>query len=72
MKVGETIEARALDCDGGKLVRGVLLDKRGPIVLLDMPHGRWCFAEGARVLHGAAETSSAKISARPKRRKGKA
>lgn len=54
VNIGDTVSALALDCDGGDRVEGKLLDKRGALLLLDLPHGRWVFAEGARVLHGAA------------------
>jgi hypothetical protein len=64
MKVGELVSALALDCDGGRRVRGALLDKRGQLLLLDLPHGRWCFAKGARVVQDPAAAQKRRKRAR--------
>lgn len=55
-RIGAYVRARALRIDGGKLVRGVVLEVRGGLVLLDLPHGRWCELAGVKHLRKRGST----------------
>lgn len=42
VKVGQYVSAAPLPCDdGGEDVEGEVLDLRGGLALLGLPHGRW-------------------------------
>jgi len=53
-RVGDTVSAQPLPCDGAERVVGVVLAVQGSIVLLDRPHGRWVPLDGVELLPGVA------------------
>jgi hypothetical protein len=66
--VGDHVSAMPLPCDGQRRVRGVVLELRGGLVLLDVPHGRWCVLATALRLSRPLSASPRAEGAAPRRR----
>lgn len=58
---GDHVTARALGIDGGRRVRGVVLAVRAGLVLLDLPHGRWCELAGVKRLRKGDHTFRSRL-----------